>query len=505
MNPLDHPIPISSFDEDFAKMSLDPSVATCSLHGRRTTCLDLDDDLDKELDSRLGIPYWLHYHLKDEFDLLGDVGYTSEGSFDRFDGSAISVSSKEDSQLIASSIVNDLVDVVIQKVGDAKSGSFDILLIEKSVDGMGIETKSCDELVDVDLENVPEVTASGTLVEDSTSKRASTAFEVGSLFQQETENVGEDEELDISKAVVAPFRPEISSQTLFDEGEIDIELQSMQPSKKTDSTPEVNIDEDDGGDISMASFATVSVAHPPILQKTEIGIVHDPIISSNDSSDPTTTIPSTGHQSPIAVFESIPLTQFELPDEDQDISLLTASTTTTTFTEPEIDAINSEFQEKPSDNIVATLSQSNIQQEQLGDEEEEEGDISMAFSSRGIVLEPTLHTPMIDDDSFAGQMDEVNLEGDEEYDISSKTVESIDESKLNPEHLSDYGGVADFDNERMLLMSQAMDMIDSVAELIFKVEKLRKDTHDAEEQNVMLKEVIENMMMKGVGAAAGRK
>ncbi|KAJ3073042.1 hypothetical protein HDU98_002311 [Podochytrium sp. JEL0797] len=133
-------------------------------------------------------------------------------------------------------------------------------------------------------------------------------------------------------------------------------------------------------------------------------------------------------------------------------------------------------------------------------DDEEGGDISAAtLSSRGVetVVDEVDALPQVSVVLGQGSLEEGAGMGVREEQVSGS---SVDESKLNP-GLRANAGVVEFDNERMLLMSKAMDMMDAVAELIVKIDTTKKECAQIEDQTLMLKEVIENMMRKGVGAA----
>ncbi|KAJ3113178.1 hypothetical protein HK100_002065 [Physocladia obscura] len=173
------------------------------------------------------------------------------------------------------------------------------------------------------------------------------------------------------------------------------------------------------------------------------------------------------------------------------------------------------------------------------DDDDDDGDIGTVTSSVGrkIVLEPTFASSKLSTNVLGDEDDEVEVveneielkninPEDEEMDISVSVLAppvsvveddrvpelSTDEAIGSDEIEEDYQqyesvkapqaitskrtDTSDFDNERMLLMSQAMDLIDSVSELIARNEKLKMEHAQLNEQNRMLKEYIANMMSK---------
>ncbi|KAI8834460.1 hypothetical protein BJ741DRAFT_610053 [Chytriomyces cf. hyalinus JEL632] len=124
----------------------------------------------------------------------------------------------------------------------------------------------------------------------------------------------------------------------------------------------------------------------------------------------------------------------------------------------------------------------------------EEVDTSIPLSATAVAAERDV---LVRDDLIASSAETLDpTSSDDEQNAS------IDESNLNSGLRSN---AVEFDNERMILMSNAMDFIDSLKLLIVTNETARSDCAKLSDQNKVLEEYITGMMGKGVGAAAGRK
>ncbi|KAJ3025142.1 UNVERIFIED_CONTAM: hypothetical protein HDU68_007429 [Siphonaria sp. JEL0065] len=413
----------------------------------------------------------------------------------------------KNSTAIAESLVNDIVEAVIVETPAVLEETQSLVVESVEFDEIPLNTgvelellSSSDDLVDVNLLE-PVV---GDVELDLSLSRPVAVFEKPKL-----DFPVEKEEQDISATLPKSVAPHIfqsfSVNALADDEDdfVDEDLsdQQQQPTTVTKTQtllfPPVEDDEDDFGDISIASF------HPskPILNisnQLELETIQHhadtvlPLTSSSDLSfQPIPPSPTAADS-----FETIPRTTTTSNNdthEEEDISVITHFSSTPTITDLSIDsAYNSSSNiTSPDRDETPKTAPHPLSFSSYSYDHDYEADITTTSTHGEIILEPTIYTPAAPE-TESGQMEDLDIQEEPEH--------AIEEFMLNPAYRSNAVG-GEFDNERMLLMSQAMDMIDSVSELVYGVEKIRKETGDMEEQIRLMKEVIENMMRKGVGAA----
>ncbi|KAJ3069532.1 hypothetical protein HDU99_002916, partial [Rhizoclosmatium hyalinum] len=283
----------------------------------------------------------------------------------------------------------------------------------------------------------------------------------------------------LNESVLVPVEPVTTDDVVNQPEVIHEEFTETQPStdSKTDSLS--ILDDLEDGDITSATFPTPTTRRfsPQTELDTMQRTVHT-LSTLSSTTAPETTTSTTQSTDVPALFESIALTQ----QENSDISL--ARSSNTTASEVSLDSDEGPVP-PPKDDAF---------------EFDDEEDISSAFKPKGIILEPTYYNP---DAAASGEvLESVDLE---EVDIAvapaAEEVIVVEEPEQEELKRAD---TSDFDNERMLLMSQVMDKIDVVTELIVKIEKTRKETGGLKDQIKMMTEVIEDMMKKGVGAASSK-
>ncbi|KAJ3293775.1 hypothetical protein HDU79_011892 [Rhizoclosmatium sp. JEL0117] len=283
----------------------------------------------------------------------------------------------------------------------------------------------------------------------------------------------------LDESVLVPVEPVATDEVVNQPEVIHEEFTETQPStdSKTDSLS--ILDDLEDGDITSATFPTPATRtfSPQTELDTMQRTVHT-LSTLSSTTAPETTTSTTQSTDVPALFESIALTQ----QENSDISL--ARSSNTTASEVSLDSDEGPVP-PPKDDAF---------------EFDDEEDISSAFKPNGIILEPTYYNP---EAAASGEvLESVDLE---EVDIAvapaAEEVIVVEEPEQEELKRAD---TSDFDNERMLLMSQVMDKIDVVTELIVKIEKTRKETGGLKDQIKMMTEVIEDMMKKGVGAASSK-
>ncbi|KAJ3383684.1 hypothetical protein HDU80_001180 [Chytriomyces hyalinus] len=127
-------------------------------------------------------------------------------------------------------------------------------------------------------------------------------------------------------------------------------------------------------------------------------------------------------------------------------------------------------------------------------EVDDEVDISIPLSATAVAAERDV---LVRDDLITPSAETL-----EPVSSGNEQRATVGESNLNPGLKSN---TVEFDNERMILMSNAMDFIDSLKLLIVKNETARRDCAKLSDQNKVLEEYITGMMEKGIGAAVARK
>ncbi|KAJ3290174.1 hypothetical protein HDU79_003480 [Rhizoclosmatium sp. JEL0117] len=283
----------------------------------------------------------------------------------------------------------------------------------------------------------------------------------------------------LDESVLVPVEPVATDEVVNQPEVIHEEFTETQPStdSKTDSLS--ILDDLEDGDITSATFPTpVTRTFSPQTELDTMQRTVHTLSTLSSTTAPETTTSTTQSTDVPALFESIALTQ----QENSDISL--ARSSNTTASEVSLDSDEGPVP-PPKDDAF---------------EFDDEEDISSAFKPNGIILEPTYYNP---EAAASGEvLESVDLE---EVDIAvapaAEEVIVVEEPEQEELKRAD---TSDFDNERMLLMSQVMDKIDVVTELIVKIEKTRKETGGLKDQIKMMTEVIEDMMKKGVGAASSK-
>ncbi|KAI8616222.1 hypothetical protein BC830DRAFT_1119011 [Chytriomyces sp. MP71] len=136
-------------------------------------------------------------------------------------------------------------------------------------------------------------------------------------------------------------------------------------------------------------------------------------------------------------------------------------------------------------------------------------EVDLASSSAAPSKEHISAFPVDADDNVVTSVLSGSLEG---VDISvppqgttvvvDNKIACLDETKLDESKIQPLGShTTEFDNDRMILISNAMDFADSLMQLVVRNEKARAECMKLEAQNEMLKEYITGLMQKGVGAA----